>query len=67
MNNNTEHEVTGCKDCYLYDWDSCDCNHPDKPSNTAVIYADEIVFPSWCPLLKSSLTISIKNNQHEKA
>lgn len=62
MNNNTEHQVTGCKDCCLYDWDSYDCNNPDKPHYTVVIYADEIDFLSWCPLLKSSLTISIKED-----
>lgn len=57
-------EVTGCKDCLLreilesgYSW----CFHPKRQT---YIYEDdmdgELITPSDCPLLKESLTISIK-------
>lgn len=64
MNNNTELEATGCKDCLLAEYQESGSYYCIHPKMGRYLYEEDTtgkpITPSDCPLLKSSLTISIK-------
>lgn len=69
MNSNQSIEVTGCEDCPLVnkltgssEW-FWYCGHPGEKGDTDLIVGvTDPETPNWCPLKKSSLTISIKKD-----